>query len=270
MNIECSRRSMEEGDKNEHLAREILDGTELKKGFWGRKEITENPEVVERLKDLGIEHVNLNDAKEKWQFKVTEAVEDMYEEYPEIQGYLGRITVKDLPEGVYACVGPVMDKEGFHAELQLSREKFSKDNLEWKLVDMEVKNFRGEGWFAGTGLAGVLKHEMAHVMHLRMIAEEEGLKPGEIDKGKFKQIQEKYEHNAIAVDLCYGTIKELGISPRDIGKELSTYGSKNFGEFFAEAISEYETAKHPRKVATMVHDKYVAYVNGFGNFEKGE
>lgn len=270
MDLERSRSSMEDDEKVDLPGTESGDETELKKGFWGKREITENPEVVERIKELGIEHVNLNDAKEQWQFKVAEAVEDMYAEYPELQGYLGRIRVTDLPEGVYACVGPVMDKEGFHAELLLSREKFSQGNLEWKLVDMEVKNFRGESWFAGSGLEGVLKHELAHVMHLRMIAEAEGLKPGEIDREKFKRIQEKYDHNAIAVEMCYGTIKELGISPRDIGKELSTYGSKNFGEFFAEAISEYETAKHPRKVATMVHDKYVAYVNGLSNLEKEE
>lgn len=34
--------------------------------------------------------------------------------------------------------------------------------------------------------------------------------------------------------------KSIKYFPKDIGKELSVYGSQDFGEFFAEAIAEYE------------------------------
>jgi hypothetical protein len=74
-------------------------------------------------------------------------------------------------------------------------------------------------------------------------------------------LSQKFYRNAIAVTLCNDSLKELGISPRDIGKELSTYGASDFGEFFAEAISECETSKKPRPLARKVYEKYNEYLN---------
>ena len=184
----------------------------------------------------------------------------MYEQYPELRGFIGSIRTVELPDGVYACTGPRMMENGFTSEIQLSKQKFGKSNLEWEIVDMERENFQGERWFAGKGFDGILKHEMAHAVHLKMIADQVGLKPGEFSEEKFQKVQEKYNRNAIAVSICYDTLKELDISPKDVGKELSVYGASDFGEFFAEAISEYETSKKPRPIAMRIHEKYQEYL----------
>lgn len=225
--------------------------------FWKTKEkVEDNLEVKERLQEKGVEKVDISDVKEIWQFKIAEAVETMCESYPEMEGFIGCIRTANLPEGVFACAGPRMTQKGFSTEIQLNKEMFSKSNLELKIVDSERENFRGEKWLAGRGVDGVLKHEMAHLLHLRLIAKEEGLDIGDSDLDKYKKVVEGYQRNYIMTTMCYESLKELGISPRDVAKNLSTYGATNFGEFFAEAISEYETARNPRILAKTIHEKY--------------
>ncbi len=226
---------------------------------FGRK-IETDEGVRNRLAELEVKNIDLDGAKEIWQKKIPESFESMYESHPELRGFIGSVRMATLPEGVYACTGPRMTKEGFTSEIQLSKQMFSKGDLEWKIVDMERENFKGERWFAGNGLDGILKHEMAHAMHLKMIADEVGLKPGDESSEKFSEVQEKFNRNAIAVTMCYDTLKELDISPKDTGKVLSVYGASDFGEFFAEAIGEYESSKKPRAVATKVHEKYQDYI----------
>ncbi|MGN0496374.1 MAG: hypothetical protein ACI4GW_09145 [Lachnospiraceae bacterium] len=246
-----------EVDNFENNEKEI--GTD--KGFFWNKDTVETlPEVQEKLHELGIENVDLNGTKEIWQSKITKSVESMLDAHPEIQGCISGIRTSKLRDGVYACAGPRMTENGLTTEILLNEKMFSKSNLELKIIDMETDNFKGERWFAGKGLDGVIKHEMAHIMHLKMIAENENIEFGDKSKEKFDLLSEKFYRNAIVVSMCNDSIKELGISPRDIGKELSVYGASDFGEFFAEAISECETSKRPRRLAKRVYEKYNEYI----------
>ena len=235
----------------------------MKEFFWHKKEaLEENSEITEKLTNLGIKEVHLEGVLEDWKYKITDSVSDMCEKYPEMVGKIGSIRAKELPEGVYACAGPTMNlKNGYLTEIQLDSKKFSKHNLEWNVVGMEKENMFGERWLAGEGVDGLIKHEVGHLMHLNMLANEEGLQMGEYDPDKYKRVYDRFEHNSIVTTLGYDSIKELGISPNDIGKELSAYGKKNFGELFAESISEYESVKKPRRLAQKVHEKYEDYIS---------
>ena len=229
------------------------------------KEIIETQsEVRARMENCGVSEVDLDGVKERYQLRVAKTLEDMTQKYPELKEYLTCIKTTDLPKGVFACAGPACNENGFHAEIHLSKEAFAKGGLECRVVDMEKKNWRDEPWIAGEGLDAVLKHEMAHVLHLRMLAESIGVEPGCIDKNQYKKVQELYKRNAIVTNMCYNSIQELNISAKDVGRELSAYGSHNFGEFFAEAISEYETRKKPRRLACEVHRRYQEYIQKEG------
>lgn len=237
--------------------------SETFKDFFGKKheKIETNAEIADRLKKIGVSDVDLEGVKEEWQHKIASSIEEMCENYPELKGNIGKICTRSLPEGVYACSGPTMyPKTGYRTELQFDKRKFSKSNLEWKIVDMEKENMFGERWLAGRGLDGVVKHELGHLLHVKMIADAEGLEVGDYDKEKFENLRRRFEHNAIAVSLCHDAAAELNISPKDYGRELSAYGKTNFGEYFAEAISEYESQKNPRRMATMIKRKYDEYI----------
>lgn len=228
--------------------------------LWRESKVAMLPEIEKKMHELGIESVDLSGTKEIWQKRIVASVESMLESHPEIQGVIGSIRTAKLQDGVYACAGPRMTENGISSEIQLNEKLFSKPNLEMKIVDMEFENFKGEKWLAGKGLDGVLKHEMAHIMHLKMIADKEGISFGDTDREKFDLLQQQFYRNAEAVTICYDSLNELGISPRDIGRELSTYGASDFGEFFAEAISECETSKKPRPLARKVYEKYNKYL----------
>ena len=233
-----------------------------KQFFWKRPEKTETQvEVAERLEKLGVSDVNLEGVLDGWQEKLADSVEDMCEKYPELVGKIGKISSKKLPDGVFACAGPSMNAErGFSSDLQVSSDFFSKGNLEWKVVDLEKENMFGERWLAGQGVDGVVKHELGHLLHLQMIANEEGLDIGEYDEAKFRQVYERYAHNSIVCNMAVDSMHELGISANDAGRELSAYGKRDFGEFFAEAISECESKKNPRPLALKVKEKYNQYM----------
>lgn len=183
--------------------------------FWNESKIETMPEIEERLNELGIENVDLRGTKEIWQKKIAASVESMFESHPELQGCLGCIRTAKLGDGVYACTGPRMTENGISSEIQLNEKIFSKSDLELKIVDMQIENFRGETWFAGKGLDGVLKHEMAHIMHLKMIADKEEISFGDTDKEKYELLSQGYYRNSVVAKLCNDSLKELDISPKD-------------------------------------------------------
>lgn len=224
---------------------------------FGRREIREtNENVRERLEQCGVQKIELDGVLEKYQDLVARNMEDMCESYPELQGYIGSIRATELKEGVFACAGPVMGENGYCAEILINKEAFSHDGLERRIARLETPNWKGETWLAGQGEDAVMKHEMAHVLHLRLLAEEQGLAIGSYDKKAYREVQDMYNRNHIATEICYETMKEQGIHPNEWAGHISIYGAHDMGECFAEAISEYETREHPREFATEVYNKY--------------
>lgn len=232
------------------------DGGKYLFGFSKREIQETNGEIRERLQECGVNHVELEGVRERYQEMIAGSVEEMCESYPELKGYIGTIRAAYLPEGVFACAGPVMTKEGYNTEIQINREIFGKAGLEGKIERLELPNWQGESWLAGKGAEAVIKHEMGHILHLRMIAEQEGLKIGSTDESDFRRLQNLYDKNSIAVSMCYDAMREQNIQPNDLARNISVYGAHDMGECFAEAISEYETRKHPRPYAMAVHEKY--------------
>jgi hypothetical protein len=248
---------------------ETADLTENEKCLFGftKKEIIEtDSEIRQRLQECGVNNVQLEGVKERYQELIADSVEKMCESYPELKGYIGAVRATNLPEGVFACAGPVMTKEGYNTEIQVNREIFSKNGLESRIERLEIPNWRGESWLAGEGAEAVIKHEIGHILHLRMIAEQEGLEIGSTNRADLARVQDLYNKNSIAVSMCYETMKEQNINPNDLARNISVYGAHDMGECFAEAISEYETRRHPRAYAVAVHEKYERRVRKYDDY----
>ena len=131
------------------------------------------------------------------------------------------------------------------------------DDYVLTIVDLDTSvNWRGERWLAGLGSKGVINHEIAHAMALKVNAQSAGVEIGEKDKEKIANMQGLYGRDATIISLCYDSLKEAGISPKDIGRELSTYGATGFGETFAECIAEVQTRRNPRLYARTVYNNY--------------
>ena len=237
----------------------------LEKNIFFKEKLNTKEAIVagEQLEKLQIEAKGLEKLDRRFLREMPQHIAEIYENYPELAGYITSVKSANLPKGVLARTGPYQNELGEYAgaEIQFSKGFFGKGNYELKIVDMESDlNWRNEKWLAGRGTKGVITHEMAHAMALKINAEDTGLRLGECDQDKFEGLQKRYQHNSKIVSLCNNALKDLGISPRDIGRELSTYASSDFGEQFAEAISQYETTNHPGRLSTEIHDRYVALI----------
>lgn len=246
----------------------IIEGKEVaspEKYLFGREKrnIEEAESTSQRLEELGIKSEGLEKFHRRFLKEMPQHIEKVYEEYPEIAGYITSVKSANLPEGVLARTGPYLNEKGEYAgaEMQFSKRFFGKGNYEFKIVDLESDlNWRGERWLAGEGTRGVITHEMAHAMALKINAEDAGLHIGERNDTRYEGLTKLYDRNSRITHLCYNALKDTEISPRNVGREVSTYASGDFGEMFAECISKYETCKHPGRLSTEVHDQYVKLV----------
>lgn len=248
--VENLNYEMDESTKVENVEKSL---------FWNRHETIETlDDVKERMESHGVENIDLEGLDPKFQREIADSLEAMYERHPEIEGYITSVKSENLKDSALACSGPRMTENSYAgAELQFNRDFFSKRNYGLKIVDLDTGvNWRGERWLAGLGSEGVIDHEIAHVMQLKLNAESVGLEMGEMDEEKYADLQRRYFHNETITSLCYDSMREAGISPKDVGRELSVYGATDFGETFAEAISEVETRKHPRVYAQTIYNNY--------------
>ena len=241
---------------------------ELDKKFWLKPErsIETSEEIRERLENIGVERIDLHGLQEKFQYEIADCTEKMYETFPQLRGYINTIKSADLPSGVLACSGPRFEGDEYKgAELQFNRNFFGNKKYSLDIVSMESNlNWRGESWLSGKGGQGVISHEIGHVMALQLNAEKVDIKIGEHDSEKLKELQEQYMRNYEINQICMQSIKEIGISINDIGKELSTYGAHDFGEMFAECVSEVQSKRNARRLAVCVVNNYESIVNGRG------
>lgn len=224
---------------------------------WGKAEVNETKEeVADRLEECGVRNVELSGVLEKYQETFARNVEEMCESYPELKGYIGSIRAVDLEDHVLACAGPQMDKDGFSTEIQVNRKIYSREGAESRIAKLQQPNWRGEAMLAGQGEDAILKHEMAHILHLRMLAEERGLEIGSHDILTYREVQEDYKRNMIVSRMCADAYCKHGGLTGDKARIISIYGASDLGECFAEAISEYETRENPRPFATEVYNNY--------------
>jgi hypothetical protein len=231
--------------------------------FGEAQRLKEAEAASERLENIGIKTERLEELDRRFLKEMPVHFENILEKYPEIEGYVTSVKAENLPDGVLARTGPYLNECGEYAgaEIQFSKKFFGKSNYGLKIVDLESDlNWRGERWLAGEGTKGVITHEMAHAMALKINAEDAEIYIGERSDSKFNELQKRYYHNSKIVSLCNDALCNLEISPGNIGREVSTYASGDFGEMFAECISRYETYKNPGRLSTEVHDRYVKLI----------
>lgn len=237
---------------------------EMKECLFCKKEIPMLEDVQEKLNnELGVKFFNLEGIETKIQQLIPESIEKMYQEFPEIKGYIASVKSGKLRDGVLACSGPCITENGYEgAEIVFNKNFFGKRGCEIQISEMDsARNWRNERWLAGKGVEGVINHEIGHVLALKLNADDAQIEIGDNSHEKCKLLNKLYENNSRTSKLCYDSLVESGVSPKDIGRELSIYGATDFGETFAEAISEVTTRKRPRPYAQTVVNNYRKLVN---------
>ncbi len=219
--------------------------------------------VKERFRQLGVTDVNLSGVHDSYQEKIVSAFEEMYVKYPQLNGYINSVGIDDLGGQAIACAGPLMSLNGFMAQVLFDKDRFTSSGLESYLKRMSKENFAGERWLAGNGIESIVKHEIAHILHLEANAHSNGIGIGSDDITGYTSTLNDYMQNDIINRICADSLYELGLGNIDIPKQLSRYAGQDFGECFAEAMSEMETSDSPRALAQTIAKRYNEYiVNG--------
>lgn len=219
--------------------------------------------ATEHMESRGIKLEKPEKFSNRFLKEIYPCIDEVLEKYPQLEGFITTVKAVDLPEGVMAMTGPYLDKKGQFAGaiMNFSTKEFGKEGYELGLVDLESElNWRGERWLGGRQTLGIVTHESAHAMALLLNAEDAGIHVGEKNHEKYEELKTLYGRNSRIISLCYESMKDLNISPRDIGREISTYAESDWGECFAEAISRHDTCKNPGKLSTEIHNRYVKLV----------
>lgn len=71
----------------------------------------------------------------------------------------------------------------------------------------------------------------------------------------------EWNNNTHAEEICKAAMDKLGIGEDEIADYLSGYGSQDYGECFAEAISEVGSCEEPREFSKAIEEEYENYKN---------
>lgn len=213
----------------------------------------------EKLQNLGITEIDLASVNEQYKPQIVEAICDMYERYPSLQGFVYAFKTYKLDSDVFACAGTDTKVDAFQPLLYINEDLFANDGLEQTVAKYGESGRLRSNWLAVGSIEGIIKHELGHLLHLQAIANEEQLSVGEINREKVSAVRRRFKNDDIAAGICAQAMNRLSISSRDIGAELSRYGHHSFGECFAEAISEYTTSPTPRRFASEIGQGYHDY-----------
>lgn len=241
---------------------EPIERSDVEKNFFWKKKIPieEYMELQDEAHRIGILHLEADRLNPNATRTFLKTLEKMQNEGLVEKGDVTAMVQDRLKPGVHACTGPYRERTGEYegAVIRLSESQYKKKTYEWADVDMESDlNIWGQRWFAGRGTEGVFVHEIAHAAALRMNAEDAGIELGDVAPEKYNDLLEKYNRNSRIVSVCYGAMKDLEISPRDVGKILSTYAESSFGEMWSEAMAQYYTQKHPSELSIRIHDRFM-------------
>ena len=209
-----------------------------------------------RVEALGLEKIELGSIPYENKEKVIEAMEELYKENPELRGFLQKLEISDaLNSNSYACAGYCAKGGKLGTQILLNSKYFSDCNF-----DRLLEEDKEEGWLAGEGIKAVIKHEFGHIVQLKMDCDESGLNIGDTNEDTLQRMEQSWETNSVTRSICLSALSELNMAHEDIEGNLSRYASKDYGECFAEAYSEYYTCENPRPLANTIIKKYKNYI----------
>lgn len=167
---------------------------------------------------------------------IASAYQQTVERYPQLDGKIGGVTAEDLGSGTYArcfMVNPMAKK------VQVSTNFYD----DWVRVSRNYEEDVFAGWHpAGTTAEAIVTHEIGHAI--------DGILSDLHNSWEFKRTRQGNRiAKSFANELRAKVAMSTGVKIKDMDVAVSTYGSQNAQEWFAECYAEYITSANPRPVA---------------------
>lgn len=164
---------------------------------------------------------------------IASSYERVFNVYPQIRGKIGGVTAIDLGGSTYARCYLYGDKR---IEANSSEKFFGNFNKVMELYENDVK----WNWHpVGTTAESIIIHELGHAVD-GLLTDAKVLGGGDWTAKKYRTTS-YYLRSKVAMS--------TGVKIKDMGSSVSTYGSMDEMEWFAECFAEYLTSANPRPVA---------------------
>ncbi len=207
--------------------------------------------VVERLRNLGFENINLRGIPTKTQELIAESFEELTVVFPFLRNTPISISVReDMSEDAPASTG--FDKNMNKVYININPSWFANNSAK-----EEIKNLTVNKKWAGYGEKSIFIHEIGHVIHLLLDAKRLGIEVGkdiraedELNDKLLKDLQYLWEHNITTNSIRDKTLYSMKLSdlPEDaIEKLVSYYADKDGSECFSECLADVFTSSTPNQ-----------------------
>lgn len=230
---------------------------------WNQDHDFDDSNEVKELYDLGVKNVDLRQCNPEYRGEIVSAVKDMYERYPELKDQVQAIKCYKMDnDGTFASYGPTSEKTPYGGYLSLNSTHFGSDNFR-----DEINNLSSNGWFVPkSSPQGIVEHELGHGLHLDMCSRNNNLEYGKVPNSTdYDNAVQEYVDDIHATSIVDRACEDCGFGfySRNTSNELSKYGSSNYGEAFAEAISETNNSDNPRRLSVAINNRYNEYKTKF-------
>lgn len=202
------------------------------------KKTKQESEILNGFTTLGIANVNLSGLSINKQQEILEAFQTVAKDFPCMVNKIHSLNLKFFPwKDRDAEAETIFYYYTGEIEVNLNAFYFLSPFFRKRLDDEKKK-----GWSAGTGIKGVIAHELGHVLHYILDNKLYGNNLYVLEKN----VNAETEESAIISSV----VTQLGVV--SVRKVLSKYGAQDAPEGIAESVSEYYTTKNPRMFACMV------------------
>ena len=250
----------------------------LEKLFHG-KEIADKQkkykEYQKKFKELGIELLYTDDVSFKNIEKIYKHIILLFDDNPELpKGFLRKLYVGNQKwyERI-ECVKRERTLQGSTRWFKINNELFASIFISTDFMDIENMSKREQTIPIKEGMAieSVLTHEFAHVMEYYIIYK---IKKWDQNCPELSVVREAVTMSEIIdnkcdseetyiVSMCEEIIKKFGVTREfrfrildSVGQYLGALSTRNYQEFYAEALAQYYCSDEPEPIAKEIYEKF--------------
>lgn len=224
------------------FGRRVLGQGAGKSGFVNANSLSEAAQYAKQ--NLGFDKVIWNDLSLESANFINEHISNVQAKFPETKGAVSALKVfHDTDED--APYASITTSENSKMVLGINKHYFNNIEKHAQDCEEEYKN----GFNAGNGAESTVWHEYGHVMTTIQLKRSMGYKPKELindAKGKDKFINSK-KSNTYEKDIIARAAYKLDTYSFILSRNISRYAEKNAGETFAEAFSDVNTNRMPKR-----------------------
>ncbi|WP_093797298.1 minor capsid protein [Sporomusa acidovorans] len=251
------KKSFVDGESKAGL-KEMAKADILKVDFIPAKSIREAEQYA--VDNLGFSNVSYKDIDVDVANGVNESIGEFYEEYPVLNGFIqnletnGRIKAT-ASAGMNVIEGKILPK------LMLSKRDLSDLTGVRTLIDKAVSN---QWWTPKDGAAGIIKHELGHMLEYVTTMKKYGVDLGTTDVSLINSAFRAIKNGELSSKIKSEALKNLKlVNNKDtITENLSGYGFTSSLEFLAEAVSEHNPRPLAQEVVKLLKEEMERIFNG--------